>query len=97
MTTWLCLPPSGGSTRMISMDHISEFVISTDSQHIFTLIAYLGGTDDGLIYSLMKTNNEGEIKSALNQLFALKNRGLNSNTDIFVDIRNDGILQKTIL
>jgi len=94
MTTWLCLPPFEGSTRIISVDHISEFEIKADSQHIFNLYAYLGGTADGQFYSLMKTNNEGQIRSALTQLFIMKNNGDRSQSDVFIDIRNDGVFQK---
>lgn len=94
MTAWLCLPPSGGSTRMISMDFIREFSISADSQHIYTLIAYAGDHDGGEPLTLMKTNNEGEIKRALAEIFVIKNRGATSNADVFIDVRNDGVSQK---
>jgi len=82
---------------MISMDFIREFSISADSQHIYTLIAYAGDQDGGEPLPLMKTNNEGQIKTALNEILRIKNMSEKSDSDLFIDVRNDGISLKSHL
>jgi hypothetical protein len=96
MTAWLQLPSSKGMTRIINVDHIAEFGIRNDPQHIFTLHAKMGGGDYPEEILLMKTNNEGTIKSALNQLISIKSKPLVGQPDPILEITNDGITQKAI-
>jgi len=97
MTTWILLPPFGGSTRIVNADRIVEFVINANSQNIFTLTVSFGGGAYPEPIQLMKTNNEANIKEAINQFFVLKTRSQNSHSDILIEFSNDSVLQKPSL